>query len=136
MILICLLYLLRFKLSNIIIKIKTYFVCWSSAIKKHFLEFFIKVKTYPVCWSDVSNAVSKLSICILHLLIYWLINCTICMGDIDYNNYCDIYEQIRKLKKAIQQQQDFDAAMEALGEFFIILCIPILILGFFSRFNL
>jgi len=58
------------------------------------------------------------------------------MGDIDYNNYCDIYEQIRKLKKAIQQQQDFDAAMEALGEFFIILCIPILISGFFSRFNL
>ena len=135
MILICLLYLLRFKLSKFIIKIKTYFICWSSAIKKHFLEFFIKVKTYPVCWSDVSSVVSKLSICILHLLIYWLINCTICMGDIDYNNYCDIYEQIRKLKKAIQQQQDFDAAMEALGEFLIILCIPILILGFFSRFN-
>ncbi len=61
------------------------------------------------------------------------------MGDIDMDNCCYTYfnflEQIRKLKEAIQQQQDFENAMELLAELFFTLCIPILILSFFSRFN-
>lgn len=137
------LYLLRFKLLKFIIKIKTYFVCWSdvvSVIKKQFLKLFMKVKTYPVCWSNVASVVNKLSLSILQVIIYLYINATIDMGDIDMGdidmyNYCDILEQIRKLKEAIQQQQDFDNAMELLAELFFTLCIPILILSFFSRFN-
>jgi len=95
----------------------------------------MKVKTYPVCWSNVASVVNKLSLSILQVTIYLYINVTIDMGDIDMDNYCDIYEQIRKLKEAIQQQQDFDNAMELLVEFFFTLCIPILILSFFSQFN-
>lgn len=95
----------------------------------------MKVKTYPVCWSNVASVVNKLSLSILQVTIYLYINVTIDMGDIDMDNYCDIFEQIRKLKEAIQQQQDFDNAMELLAELFFTLCIPILILSFFSRFN-
>jgi len=100
----------------------------------------MKVKTYPVCWSNVASVVNKLSLSILQVIIYLYINATIDMGDIDMGdidmyNYCDILEQIRKLKEAIQQQQDFDNAMELLAELFFTLCIPILILSFFSRFN-
>jgi hypothetical protein len=95
----------------------------------------MKVKIYPICWSNVASVVNKLSLSILQVIIYLYINTTIDMGDIDMDNYCDIFEQIRKLKEAIQQQQDFDNAMELLAEFFFTLCIPILILSFFSRFN-
>ena len=100
-----------------------------------FLELLIKVKAYPVCWSGITSVVKKLFLAILQITIYWTINVTIDMGDINEEDCYNIYEQIKQWKRKRQQREDLNNAIEFTIECLFILCTPFMFLAFLSQFK-